>query len=831
MQSIVTYYDANSAKGFLSNLSSFIWNCSNDFDSITVFAFDEIYTEDLINSLSQLFQIVTIIKTDTVVNTKDSIQYELHDALLNSLAGLSGQLSYVYVDPFLYFVNEFKIPTDRNTFYIERDSFLSLKMMSIHDSSNFTQIHNVLKLNRNLRSERRIRFIFSELISSNYLISKFLSKELLIDSFLHIRKVHESTKSIDLSRTLAIDMNQANFTKDLGVLKKIEIMRPVKNLIEVKRKLKNVEQVKRPTSFPYLGQRPEGFKISVVYTKQVENQALLVSSVLKSLGFTVSNTLLPIWGQVPKTETDLYILFCANALKNIPNNYICYQFEQAHSNWFKDDYIRTLNGAIDIWDYSEYNINYFRGKFDAPHTFVKIGTPLSYNDDPTNRDIDLLFYGEYHGSQRRKEFIEAVKSKYPNLTVIEGSNPKFGSSIVDLLKRTKIVLNHHYYNNGSLEVVRVYEALNNGCSVISEVSVDDQYHQDLPILKYSTIAQALDLIKTELSKYSPTKFVRDSKPTIKRAIARLGFSVLNRTVIFAHYDLKNQIDDYVVKYLTYLNKITNNIIFVSDCDLPDGESQKIDKLCIKKIIGRHGESNDFGSYKRGLSYLINELPEIYELTDELVFANDSCYCTGDLLEMFTQMSASNYDAWSINDHAESSTLIKNETYLQTSLFVIASPVFKQKKFIDFFSSITPEKTKELIVRKYEIGLSELLIRNGNKLGSYISHKQVKSYVSLNLNKIKDEIKEATRSTANLTARLTLPSVGSDYVYSDHYYTLLKLKSPLIKCLTVVPNTVTTPNNVLINYWYEIVSKELGKETADMILNHILRINKKPHSSK
>ena len=42
---------------------------------------------------------------------------------------------------------------------------------------------------------------------------------------------------------------------------------------------------------------------------------------------------------------------------------------------------------------------------------------------------------------------------------------------------------------------------------------------------------------------------------------------MNRVAIFAHYDKKNIIDDYVIFYILELKKIANEVIFVSCCDL------------------------------------------------------------------------------------------------------------------------------------------------------------------------------------------------------------------------------------------------------------------------
>lgn len=73
---------------------------------------------------------------------------------------------------------------------------------------------------------------------------------------------------------------------------------------------------------------------------------------------------------------------------------------------------------------------------------------------------------------------------------------------------------------------------------------------------------------------------------------------MNRYAIFAHYDSDNKIEDYVFYYLKELKTVCDYIIFVSDSNLPQNQTVKLDELVDEKIIGRHGEY-DFGSYKRG----------------------------------------------------------------------------------------------------------------------------------------------------------------------------------------------------------------------------------------
>ena len=95
---------------------------------------------------------------------------------------------------------------------------------------------------------------------------------------------------------------------------------------------------------------------------------------------------------------------------------------------------------------------------------------------------------------------------------------------------------------------------------------------------------------------------------------------MKRVVIFAHYDKKNIISDYVIFYLKALKQVADEIVFVSCCLLSDIEKEKISGVA-SYIISEIHDEYDFGSYKRGFLFLKDRLDDF----DELIFANDSCY--------------------------------------------------------------------------------------------------------------------------------------------------------------------------------------------------------------
>jgi lipopolysaccharide biosynthesis protein len=156
---------------------------------------------------------------------------------------------------------------------------------------------------------------------------------------------------------------------------------------------------------------------------------------------------------------------------------------------------------------------------------------------------------------------------------------------------------------------------------------------------------------------------------------------------------------YVVKYIEELKKVADDIIFVSDCDLSTTEIQKISHLCLRVIAYNHGESNDFGSYKRGLIFLKNKLDQY----DEIILANDSCYCVNFFAPIFDKMKNVKCDFWGMTDNKEKGV----PHHLQSYFIVFKKSVFTHEAFYFFFENLKKQKNKIDIILLYEVGLTNI----------------------------------------------------------------------------------------------------------------------------
>lgn len=186
---------------------------------------------------------------------------------------------------------------------------------------------------------------------------------------------------------------------------------------------------------------------------------------------------------------------------------------------------------------------------------------------------------------------------------------------------------------------------------------------------------------------------------------------MKRLAIFAHFDKKNILDDYVVYYVKELEKYCKKVLVLSLSDLSDTEQKKLDNV----ILVNHKEY-DFGSYKRGFYYAKEN--GLLENIDEILFVNDSVYCVNPLDKIFENEPES--DFWGIVENKYGFKkygklcFSKKQPHIQSWFIAFRKNIFKNEIFQEFLNSIKEEKNKNDIILNYEIGLSQTLVNAGFK---------------------------------------------------------------------------------------------------------------------
>jgi CDP-glycerol glycerophosphotransferase (TagB/SpsB family) len=218
-----------------------------------------------------------------------------------------------------------------------------------------------------------------------------------------------------------------------------------------------------------------------------------------------------------------------------------------------------------------------------------------------------------------------------------------------------------------------------------------------------------------------------------------------RICLFAGYDPHAKIDPYVVHYVAELSKFAD-VYFLTDTDTPKNELVKLGKHCAGAWAERH-RLYDFGSY----SLLANKYVGWDRISqyDELLLVNDSAYLVSELGPVFDTMNRRACDYWGL----QATKGIYRTRNRRSNAFSNAIPMAAVKKrFLPHYESdydydfllgsyflafrrramasdvlrrllqcVSYQKTKYLIIKKYEISLNRFLLAGGYEMDSFLPH--------------------------------------------------------------------------------------------------------------
>ena len=226
------------------------------------------------------------------------------------------------------------------------------------------------------------------------------------------------------------------------------------------------------------------------------------------------------------------LILGANACKNvalecnIPADSIIVQFEQLYdeSPQCTKQYLDLLK-EYEVWDYNETNVLWLKNTLGIDAKMLKIGYESSFEipkivGGDSAKDIDVLFYGALN--DRRQKIQNELKTRFPNKNIQFHYNNLWGWARDELIARSKIVLNLHYYDAKLFEYPRVSYLLNSGAFVISETSANDCDYsfikQGLVICSYSEICNAVE------------RFLDPSSDETRRRISDTGYDLFKQQV-------------------------------------------------------------------------------------------------------------------------------------------------------------------------------------------------------------------------------------------------------------------------------------------------------------
>jgi len=157
-----------------------------------------------------------------------------------------------------------------------------------------------------------------------------------------------------------------------------------------------------------------------------------------------------------------------NADDLVRHRSVVFQTEQLQPG--REVWVELLRSAELVLDYSVEN-RHFLAQCGVDAEVVVLGhhDRLRRIVLRPERDIDVLFYGSVN--PRRSAVLDELRRE----CVVHRAFGVYGGERDDLIARSKVVLNMHYYNTCIFEQVRVSYLLSNDVCVVSETSVSEPY--------------------------------------------------------------------------------------------------------------------------------------------------------------------------------------------------------------------------------------------------------------------------------------------------------------------------------------------------------------------
>ena len=183
-------------------------------------------------------------------------------------------------------------------------------------------------------------------------------------------------------------------------------------------------------------------------------------------------------------------------IPQIPSSTIILNTEQVYgeTDWNKPIFAWAKH--FQIWDYSPKNIEKLNQLGIDRIKLLKLGfqKELARLDLSGPKEIDVLFYGSVN--ERRKAILDGLEARGLKVKALFGV---YGKDRDEWIERSKIVLNHHYYESQIFEIVRVFYLLTNSVAVVGEVnpttSIDSIYQDGIYATQYEDlISNCVELV-------------------------------------------------------------------------------------------------------------------------------------------------------------------------------------------------------------------------------------------------------------------------------------------------------------------------------------------------
>ncbi len=176
-----------------------------------------------------------------------------------------------------------------------------------------------------------------------------------------------------------------------------------------------------------------------------------------------------------------------------------------------------------------------------------------------------------------------------------------------------------------------------------------------------------------------------------------------RVCIYVHWDGGGEVRDHVLHHIRGLAAAGVSVVFVTNAGRLRPEAMEAVKLLCAGVIVRRNVGYDFGAWREGIEQAALPRPN----TAMVLIANDSVYGPlRPLHDLLSRMDFSVADVWGCTESWQS------RYHLQSYLVAFSPRVVASEAWRSFWASVRPTWAKVWLVRLYELGLTQQMLRAG-----------------------------------------------------------------------------------------------------------------------
>ena len=196
-----------------------------------------------------------------------------------------------------------------------------------------------------------------------------------------------------------------------------------------------------------------------------------------------------------------------------------------------------------------------------------------------------------------------------------------------------------------------------------------------------------------------------------------------RVCVFAHWDGAGDVRPHVMHHVRSLVGAGFSVVFVTNAGFLRPEALEALKLVCAAIFIRRNIGYDFGAWREGLELIGLPRPD----TTLVAIANDSVYGpVRSLADLLAAVDFNAADIWGCTDTWQS------RYHLQSYMMMFSPRVISSEAWRVFWAGVVPTWSKHWLVRLYEIGLTQTMLKAGFTCRAVWPYKSLISDLDLDL---------------------------------------------------------------------------------------------------